>query len=378
MNISTETKAVCLAIVSVFETSKVAGDFAAFAVLDDGAGVSYGVGQFTHRSGSLRSVVGEYVESGGVVGRRVLEAALPLLDRHDAAAIAELARCRPFEKALKAAAVTREMRAAQAAVAGRLYFEPSVAACGELGLTLPLSLAVVYDSFVHGSWAKIRGLVRFASPADGGDERTWITSYVRRRHAWLTSSPRLARTAYRTKFFLDQIAVGRWQLNLPLSVNGVLLTKSVLFPAVSAGNAPAAEPAETSADHVPAKVPAADDKLHEAPQREGEIAASRPNTQPPEPHRGPLDAVEQTVGGAARKYDRVEAIVKTVITRKDAAKSLWTTVLGSISQLAWAVAGLAYDVPRSIWFAAAVIMGVLAALYLYRQITLAKIRERAN
>jgi hypothetical protein len=82
--------------------------------------------------------------------------------------------------------------------------------------------------------------------------------------------------------------------------------------------------------------------------------------------------------GAARKYDRVEAIVKTVITRKDAAKSLWTTVLGSISQLAWAVAGLAYDVPRSIWFAAAVIMGVLAVLYLYRQITLAKIRERAN
>src|SRR6476620_835381 len=380
MNVTTETKAACLAIVSVFETSRPQGDFAAYAVLDDGAGVSYGISQFTHRSGSLAKVVETYIARGGVVGRKVFEDVLPLLSQNDGAAIGALAADRRFAKALKAAALTREMRAAQASVGEQLYFRPAIAACDGLGLGLPLSLAVVYDSVVHGSWAKLRGMIDVASPLEGGDEKAWVTSYVRKRHAWLTASPRLSATSYRTRFFLDQIARGRWELELPLRVHGVLLTRSLLASAI-AENDSAAEPAIHPSETHPDKSPGVIEIQSEATSRHLPGNAASPNTQPPNyrpDNSGVLDAVERSVNGAARQYDRVEAVVKTVITRKDAAKSLWTTVIGSLWQFVWAVIGFALGIPRQIWLAAAVIMGVLAVFYLYRQITLAKIRERTN
>ena len=68
-----------LAIVNIFETGMPFGDFGAVAVLNDGAGVSYGINQFTHRSGSLAAVVERYLELGGTVGRYILENALPNL-----------------------------------------------------------------------------------------------------------------------------------------------------------------------------------------------------------------------------------------------------------------------------------------------------------
>ena len=376
-----ETKLKAMAIVNVFETSLPLGDPAAYAVLDDGAGVSYGSGQFTHRSGSLLAVVEEYLARGGVVGRAVFVKSLPLLRRRDSFAINETARDQKFKKALKAAAISREMRSAQAAVSARLYLGPAVDACAGLGLKLPLSLAVVYDSVVHGSWPAIRNSVKLPAPANGGDEKRWVTAYVRARHQWLCASPRLAKTSYRTQFFLDQIAAGRWELDLPLAVRGTRLTAALLFPA-SAETDSAAEPAAAPSDNAAGEiVPAAAEHPSEAPTRAGDVPPPRQNTQPPNDNDelpAPLEAIERDVASAARKYDRVEAIFKTVLTRRDAAKSLWTTLLGAIWQTVWAVAGFAYGIPRSIWLAAALIVGALAVLYLYRQIALAKIRERSH
>ncbi len=76
-----------LAIVHVFETSNPFGDYAACVVLNDGAGVSYGINQFTHRSGSLAAVVREYLGRGGQIGRDRLIATLPQLGRKTVAAI---------------------------------------------------------------------------------------------------------------------------------------------------------------------------------------------------------------------------------------------------------------------------------------------------
>lgn len=375
MKFTDKTKSICLAIVSVFETSRPFDDFGAYAVLGDGAGVSYGINQFTHRSGSLLAVVESYLASGGVIGRRQLIDALYFLRRRDAAAIRILAGSRNFEKALKAAAVSREMRAAQTDVARRFYLGPALEACGALGLELPLSLAVVYDSMVHGSWPKLRDGVKVCRPAECGNEKEWVTAYVRARHKWLRASPRLAASAYRTRFFLGQIALGRWRLELPMNVNGVVLTQEILFFATAEKNS-AAEPAITSSDSLP---PAGDDSLFEASSRNARNGATRSTTQPPNTHEGrsALDAVESSVNRAAAGYDRVEAVIKTMITRKDAAKSLWTTIVATIWQTVWAAAGFIYDMPRPIWLAAAVIAGVLAAIYMYRQITLGKIRERA-
>jgi hypothetical protein len=74
-------------------------------------------------------------------------------------------------------------------------------------------------------------------------------------------------------------------------------------------------------------------------------------------------------------YDRVERIAETALIRSDRAKSLWTTVAGTLWQAVWALVGFVTQMPRMFWLIAAVTAAVLTGLYLYRQIVLGRIRE---
>jgi hypothetical protein len=357
------------AIVRIFETSKPFGDYAALAILNDGAGISYGISQFTHRSGSLLAVVEQYFRNGGQVARQVIDESVPMLRKATKRAIETLAKNAQFKKALRAAAITREMRDAQDHVAFEMYLKPAIKACEGSGFIHPLSLAVVYDSMIHGSWEKIRDRVRIASNRVGQpDEKKWITEYVRKRDAWLTANPRLAATRYRTRFFLNQIAISNWDVRLPLKVQGVTLTDSTIADAtlqqpslcssVTADTHPHGQPNSSHASHPLPRVAPADRPI------EAETAATY------------LDRIQEKVDNIAEKYDQVEEIVTTVIKRRDAAKSLWTTVVGAVSQAAWALFGLITGVPREVWLVVAVIAAALMLAYLYRQIALGKIREK--
>lgn len=361
------------AIVRIFETSKPFGDYAAVAILNDEAGISYGISQFTHRSGSLLAVVEQYFRNGGQVARAVIEESLPMLRKLTKRAIETLAKKAQFKKALKAAAITREMREAQKHVAFEMYLKPAINACEGSGFMHPLSLAVVYDSMIHGSWEKIRDRVRITPNRVGEqgelwpDEKKWITEYVRKRDAWLAANPRLAATRYRTRFFLNQIAISNWDLRLPMKVQGVTLTDSMIAeamrhqvePQIPTTN-PNDQPNSSHASHPLPRVAPADRSI------EAETEATY------------LDRIQEKVDSIAEKYDQVEEIVTTVIRRRDAAKSLWTTVVGAVSQAAWALFGLIAGVPREVWLVVAVIAAALMLAYLYRQITLGKIREESQ
>lgn len=341
---TTEDKQKALAIVRVFETGRPIGRYDACAVLDDGAGVSYGINQFTHRSGSLAAVIREYLlnapSSTGHVER--LRDAMPFLTATSSSVIRRMSVDENFKSALRIAAQTPEMRQAQHAIAKRLYLKPAIDICRKMSFTQPLSLAVVYDSITHGSWQWISERV---TPPHGEsvNERAWITEYVRVRHRWLRDVKRLRPTSYRTKFFLDQIATGNWALTLPVNVNGFRLTAASLVDTVAAGEryaraaeGPSGEPAASLAE------------------RSGEIATA-----------------------ATRGFDRVEGVITAVATRTDSAKSLWTTIGGALTQAVWGVTGFVLGLPRYVWLVVAVMCGALALLYLYRQITLGRIRERA-
>ncbi len=348
------------AIVKTFETGRPAGDPTAVAVLDDGAGVSYGISQFTHRSGSLGAVVERYLAAGGVVGGCVLEHRLEVLRQRTAPAIAQLARDASFKKALAAAGVTREMREAQDAVAFDLYMRPAIAACAGSGFRLPLSLAVVHDSITHGSYNKIRDRVRVDAAGPEDFEKAWITEYVRRRDAWLASIPRLRATRYRTRFFLNRIALGRWEAALPLRVHGRLITASDL------GITPEGE-ADSAAgpdSHTPHNQTQTTAKYLYQP-------APTPQARPPIT----LEAIEQRVEHALDGFDRIERMGLAIANRTDRAKSLWTTVAGAVWQTGWAVFGVLAGLPREVWFFVAGATAALTLLYLYRQIALGRIRE---
>ena len=337
-----------MAIVSIFETGKPRGSYAALAVLNDGAGISYGVKQFTHRSGSLLQVIEKYLATGATSERQTIESRLPVLRRATKLAIDSLASDERFKRALKEAAATPEMRAAQDAVAGSRYMKTALGECRAFGLTLPLSLAVVYDSIVHGSW---RSLAEHLGPVR--DEKVWVRQYVENRHEWLRSIPRLRATSYRTNFFLKEIARGNWQLELPVYVHGYLL-KSSDFPEAPVPHPPAEIPPDTP----PGPDPKSRDEQVAAPT----IAES-------------MDRIEQRVNEAAARVDQTERIVVTTATRTDKAKSLWATVAGTLWQMAWAIGGFVGGVPREVWLVVAIIAGVLVGLFIYRQIELGKLRE---
>jgi chitosanase len=347
-----EDKLTAASIVRIFETGKPLGDYAAVAVLDDGAGISYGISQFTHRSGSLAEVVEKYFDNRGIVGRMVLADRLPKMKDLSTSSIETLSIDTQLKAALKAAAATNEMRSAQREIATTRYMRPALSECERLGFTLPLSLAVVYDSITHGSWSKIRDMIRVTPK----NEKGWITAYVLRRDSWLRSIPRLTKTTYRTKFFLSQIMTGRWTLELPMTVHGVRLTKQ---------NSPAG-PLQTPAE-TPPTIPAESSDT----DRDSTVPATRPGPA----KQDMLETIERGVNQAARHVDQAERIVVTTVTRTDKAKSLWTTVLGTLAQAGWAVAGFVAGLPREIWLVVAVIAAILVGLYLYRQIALGKIRE---
>ncbi len=378
MTFSDRDKLKALAIVHIFETSRPFGDYAACVVLNDGAGVSYGINQFTHRSGSLLAVVQSYLANGGKVGTSVLEANLPMLRRSTPTAIRSLSENEQLKKALKAAAVTIEMKNAQTHVAFERYLRPAIDICRSRGFVLPLSLAVVYDSITHGSWERIAARVSDVTPHS---EKAWITEYVRKRHFWLINIPRLKPTTYRTKFFLDQIATGNWSLRLPMIVHGLKLTERELnAEAFTAGDivgmaVPAVEPAESHAETV--SIDAAPDVLKNSASKPAET----PQAQPPVSDDGGPNVLE-SAGGAidsfGEKFDRVDNTLTAVTSRADSVKSLWTTVIGAISQAAWAVFGFLAGLPTAVWIVVAMIAAALMLVYLYRQIEMGKIREQGR
>src|SRR5438874_13761007 len=103
MTFTENDKLKALAIVHIFETSRAFGDYAACVVLNDGAGGSYGINQFTHRSGSLLAVAEAYLDRRGRAGAATIDESLPLLRRRTAAAIAILPARQQFKQALPVA-----------------------------------------------------------------------------------------------------------------------------------------------------------------------------------------------------------------------------------------------------------------------------------
>lgn len=230
MPFSERAKTIALAIVKIFETSEPFGRYDAVAVLDDGAGISYGTSQFTHKSGSLYAVLNRYMELGGRLSETIGRA---LPDFKSKTKILARSNDKAVKTALKTLGQDALMQQAQREIAFENYLKPALDACDGSNFTLPLSLAVIYDSMNHGSYGKIRDRVQLELPASIKPieyEKEWITEYNKKRDEWLESIPRLAKTDYRTDFFLAQIARDNWDLNLPLNVHGFRLTEDILFP----------------------------------------------------------------------------------------------------------------------------------------------------
>lgn len=214
------------AMVNIFETGRVRGRYDAVTVLKGDTGhLSYGRSQAALGSGALYLLLKAYCDAPGA---RLAAAFTPLLARFRNKDTS-LDRDGSVRALLEEAGGDPVMRQTQDGFFDRAYWQPSVNAAAACGLVRALPVAVVYDSHVQGSFQRIRGRVRGGPAVSAGvSEEAWIRSYLAERKAWLENCPPpLPNTVYRVNEFAKLVGTN-WELALPLTVCGVVITQEAL------------------------------------------------------------------------------------------------------------------------------------------------------
>ena len=213
------------ACVNASETGSARGNYSAVAVIPGDAGhLTYGRSQTTLASGGLYKLVSQYCAAPAAQLAAKLKPYLPRLEARDLG----LDTDRGLKELLREAGKDPVMQQAQDAYFDHHYWEPAVRAAASFGLNAPLSIAVVYDSHIHGSWVLIRDRTfdRHGKP-DGSfeSEKLWIERYVALRRSWFSAHGNaiLRRAVARMDAFKALIAAGNWGLELPFRFRGVLV-----------------------------------------------------------------------------------------------------------------------------------------------------------
>lgn len=216
------------AVINVFETGAVLGDYGKVTVLPGDTGhLTYGRAQTTLASGNLFLLIKRYVDAAGAAFGRHLEPYLQRLGDMDVSLDFDVT----LKGLLEAAGDDPVMQDEQDRFFDDAYWAPAARAADALSLTDPLAVAVVYDSHIHGSWRfiKNRTMEKHGHPNEVG-ARVWIRHYVTERRDWLASHRNrlLQKTVYRMDTFLTLMEAGNWSLDLPFTVRGVRIDRDAL------------------------------------------------------------------------------------------------------------------------------------------------------
>lgn len=215
------------AIVNLFETGSVRGDYGQVTLLPGDTGrLTYGRAQTTLGSGNLNLLVTRYCGTPGARFAARLRAWLPALASRAAAADND----QKLHNVLRACADDPVMRDVQDAFFDEVYWDPAARAAAKMGIRSPLGVAVVYDSWVHGSWGPVRDRTSAGGTLQQLGEHEWIRRYVHTRREWLATHPNalLRQTVYRMDAFQRLIALDAWSLPLPLVVRGAEISTATL------------------------------------------------------------------------------------------------------------------------------------------------------
>ncbi len=217
------------AIVNIFETSKVLGDYGNVTVMRKDTGhLTYGRSQTTLASGNLALLLHAYCGAGGEFSEE-LKPYLSAFDRKDLSLDNDVA----VKALLRKAGEDPVMRKTQDDFFDRVYWAPALRSAADINATTPLGTTVIYDSKVHGSYDMIKKLTNDKyGRADAINEKEWIECYVSVRRDWLANHKNslLHVTVYRMDAFRDLIGGGKWDLGLPLTVRGVTVSREILSP----------------------------------------------------------------------------------------------------------------------------------------------------
>lgn len=213
-------------VVNIFETGRASGDYGQVTLLQGDTGhLTYGRAQTTLASGNLHLLVKDYCETKRAGFADELRPYLPKLAARDVSLDGDM----KLRGLLRAAGDDPVMRVVQDDFFDRVYWNPAATAAASLGIISPLGGCVVYDSFVHGSWSRMRDRTteQHGAPSAIGPD-PWISCYVAVRRDWLSrhSNRLLRKTVYRMECFRDLIDAAKWSLPLPLVIQGVAIEET--------------------------------------------------------------------------------------------------------------------------------------------------------
>lgn len=234
------------AVVNIFETSRVRGDYGRVTVLAQDTGhLTYGRSQTTLASGNLALLLHAYVEAEGELAADFE----PLLQRFDDRDTS-LDHDESVKQLLHAAGRDTIMHTVQDSFFDRVYWEPAIRRTDRLGIDTPLGASIMYDGQVHGSAHRmVQATNERHGPIGTLSEQDWLGRYVDTRREWLAnhSNTGLHATVYRMDEFVKLIDAGNWNLALPFAVRGIVISEESL-------NAEYASPHTASAEGVADRV----------------------------------------------------------------------------------------------------------------------------
>ena len=221
-------KATAQAIVNIFETGRVIGDYGQVTLLAGDSGhLTYGRAQTTLASGNLDVLIRGYCAAPGA---RYAPDLVPYLER---LAVNDLSLDHDwtFRALLREAGEDPVMQRQQDGFFDRVYWRPALASAAYIGAERPLGIAVIYDSRIHGSWHALRDRTIAAhGTLEVIGEADWMAHYVETRRQWLAGhgNTLLRKTVYRMQAFAGLFDENAWDLALPLTVRGLLIDKESL------------------------------------------------------------------------------------------------------------------------------------------------------
>lgn len=230
MTITPDQKRKISEVVSIFETSKRAGDPAKVTILKDWKQpddtrieqITYGRMQTTE-SGKLKQLLTMYVANNGkhAAGIRPYLAKLGKLP--------SLCKDQALLNMLKDAGLTDPvMLATQDAFFDQYYWKPALDWANANGFSQGLSMLVIFDSYIHSGSVPtfLRNKFPAVPPIKGGTDQQWVSEYVNARHDWLANhtDPILRKTKYRTECFKRLIQSNDWGLSGAIDANGMMVS----------------------------------------------------------------------------------------------------------------------------------------------------------
>ncbi len=218
-------------VVNVFETGVAEGDYGNMSIYADGKfsngkrgvkQVTYGRSQTTEQ-GHLKTLLELYIEKGGQFAEQ-FKPYLPQFNKVEGSETV-LSKNTAFHALLKNSALDPLMKSVQDEFFDKAYFQKAQTWATENGFKYPLSMLVIYDSFIHSGkmFSFLQNAFPEKKPIKGGDEKKWIMDYVKARNKWLENhkDPDLRKTVYRMETFMDCFEKDNWQLSDLVKTNGV-------------------------------------------------------------------------------------------------------------------------------------------------------------